>query len=224
MLIRLGERCEQEMQAHEERFPGMIEQIRQSQQQLIELTNKAVRLGDVDSFEIDAQAIAKHTFPGRDWPDDLAPWPTMRIRFAQILRAHGRLTEALMQGVRGHLSIQRRTGVNWIRHLFDLLQIISRVLGLSKWNIPCGNPVCPTEEQLWDILHGYLHELLLGAIKIFGTRAKYTQAIETWYSDCIRCADAPHPGTRAFARRFKRAQSNLLLWAGVDENRSIILA
>jgi hypothetical protein len=212
------------MQTHEERLPGMIEQIEQSQQQLIELTNEAVRLGDVDSFEIDAQNIAKHAFPGGDWPDDLEPWPTMRIRFAQILRARGRLTDALIQGVRGYLSLERRTGAKWIRHLLALLQIFSSILVLSKWNTPCEDPVCPTEAQLWDILHGYLHELALGAIKMFGARAEYTQAIQTWYSDCIRGADAPHPGTRAFARRFKRAQSKLLLWAGIDENRGIVLA
>ena len=225
MLIRLGERCEKQMQTHEERFPGMIEQIKQSQQQLIELTNEAVRLEDFDSFEIDAQNIAKHAFPGGDWPDDLQPWPTLRIRLAQsLLRARGRSMDALMQGVRGHLSLERRTGDIWIRHLFDLLQIVSSVLVLSKSDTPCENPICPTEAQLWDILHGYLHELALGATKMFGAKAEYTQAIQTWYSDCIKRADAPHPGTRAFARRFKRAQSNLLLWAGVDENRGIALA
>lgn len=212
------------MQMHDERFPGMIEQIKQTQQQLIELTNEAVRLKDVDGFEIDAQNIAKRAFPNGDWPDDLQPWPILRIRLAQILMERGRSMDALMQGVRGYLTLERRTGDIWIRQLFDLLQIVSSVLVPSKWNTPCRDPACPTETQLWDILYGYLHELALGAIKIFGARAKYTQAVQTWYSDCIRCSDAPHPGTRAFARRFKRAQSNLLLWAGVDENRGIVLA
>lgn len=67
------------MQMHDERFPGMIEQIKQTQQQLIELTNEAVCLKDMDSFEIDAQNIAKRAFPNGDWPDDLQPWPTLRI-------------------------------------------------------------------------------------------------------------------------------------------------
>jgi hypothetical protein len=104
---------------------------------------------------------------GGDQPDGLEPWPTMRIRYAQILEARGRSTDALRQGLRGHLSLGRRTVVNWIRHLFDLLQIFSSPLGLSKWNTPCENSR-PTKAPLWDVLYGYLHELLLGAIKIFG--------------------------------------------------------
>jgi SET and MYND domain-containing protein len=212
------------MQAHEERYPGMIEQITQSQQQLVKLVNEAVHLEDVDSLEIDALKIAKYAFPGGHWPDDLHPWPTMRIQFAQILRACGRLMDALMQSVRGYLSLERRTGDIWIRHLSDLLQIILSVLVQSNWDTLCKNPVFPTEAQLSDILHGYLHELALGATKVFGVRAGYTQAIQAWYLECIESAGAPQPKTRAFAQRFKEAQSKLLLWAGVDENKGIVLA
>jgi hypothetical protein len=120
------------MQTHEERFPGMIKQIKQSQEQLIVLTNEAVRLKDVDSFEIAARNVAKHAFPSGDWPEDLEPWPTMRIQFAQILVAQGQWMDGLMQGVKGYLSLDRRTGNIWIQHLFDLLQIFSRVLALCK--------------------------------------------------------------------------------------------
>jgi hypothetical protein len=211
------------MQTHKERFPGMNEQIKQSQKQLIVLTNEAVHLKDVDSFEIAARDVAKYAFPGGDWPDELEPWPTMRIRFAQILVARGQWMDGLMQAVRGYLSLERRTGNTWIQHLFNLLQILSRVLAFRKWNTPCRNLLYPSKAQLWDILHGYLHELALSAVKMFGARAEYAQAIRTWYLDCMRHADAPYPGTCAFAQRFKRAEVKLLLWAGVDRNRGISL-
>ncbi|KAJ4314424.1 hypothetical protein N0V94_006473 [Neodidymelliopsis sp. IMI 364377] len=208
------------MQAHEERYPDMTKQVKQSQQQLVELVNEAVRLQNVDSLEINALNIAKHAFPGGHWPDDLQPWPTMRIRSAQTLKARGRSIDALKQGIKGYLSLERRTGDIWIRNLFDLLQLLSSVLAKS----PRETPMIPTEAQLWDILHGYLHELSLGATKIFGVKAGYTQAIQAWYLECIRSAGAPQPGTRAFAQRFKEAQSKLLLWVGVDESRGIAVA
>jgi hypothetical protein len=212
------------MQTYENRFSGKIEKIKQSQQQLIEYINNLISISNVKSFEIDAQNIAKHAFPGGDWPDGLEPWPTMHIRFAEIFRAHDRWVDALMQSVRGYLSLERRIGDKWVTHLFRFLQIISTVLTLPKRDTPCGKPSFPTEAQMWDILYGYLHELTACATKIFGARAKYTQAIQAWYSEFMMSADAPHPGTRAFARRFKKAQSKLLLWAGVDESRGIALA
>jgi hypothetical protein len=212
------------MQTHEQQFPGMIDQIKRSQQQLIELINQAVRSEDIDGFEIDAQNIAKQAFPRGDWPHDLQPWPVTRIQFARVLMAHGRFVDGLKQGVRGYLSLQRRITHIWFPNLFDLVQILARVVALSKWDTPSGGPICPTEAQLWDILHGYLHVLVLSAIKIFGARTGYTQAIQTWYSDCMSHVDPPYPGTRTFAQRFKKAQSKLLLWAGVHENRGIALA
>ncbi|KAH6614323.1 hypothetical protein C7974DRAFT_74191 [Boeremia exigua] len=217
------ERCEKQMKTQEQRFPGMIEQIQQSQQQLIDLTNEAVHLNDISSLEIEAQDIAKHVFPGGHWPRDLQPWPAMRILFAQELRARGRLMEAMKQGIIGYLFFEPRTGDTWIRHLLDLTQFISRVLVGSDWKTPRGGPGFLTESQLWDVLHGYLHELSLCAIKTFGARSEYAQAIQAWYSDCMKCADAPLPGTRAFAQKFETTQSRLLLWAGVDEGRGIAL-
>lgn len=177
----------------------------------------------MDKIEADVRNIAKQVFPGGDWPDDLEPLPSLRIRFTGILRAQGHFIGALKQGIRGCMLSERRIGDTWVRNLFDLLQIIAHAVALPKQSTAISGPGFPNQDQLWDILHGYLHELVHGAIKTFGSHAGYTKAIQGWHSECLRSDNAPEPGTRAFAKRFKIAQSKLLLWAGVDENRGIAL-
>lgn len=161
----------------------MIKEIEQGQEQLIALSNKAVNLNNIDNFETDAQDIAKQVFAGGDWPDDLQPWPMMCIRYSDILRAHGRLVGALKQGVRGYFLLARRTGDTWIQHLFGFIQMLSNILAPSEKEVPFGKQGFPTEAQLWDMLYGYLHELALGAMKMFGAGAGYSRAIQAWYSE-----------------------------------------
>lgn len=210
------------MQMYEERFSGKIELIEQSQEQLVKHI-QAVTPDNIDSFETEAENIAKKAFPSGDWPHDLGPWPSLRIQLARMLKVRGRFVEALMQGVRGVLSLEQRTGDVWTRHLFDLLQIISKVLTLPKQDTSYGEAGFPAESQLWDILYGYLQEVARSANKMFGADARYTKAIQDWYSHWVRFDNTRKPGTRAFAQRFKRAQSRLLLWAGIDENRGVVL-
>jgi hypothetical protein len=165
------------MRAHEETFPGMIGQIKHSQQQLLELTNTAL-LKDNDGLETDAQNIAQQAFPCGHWPDDLSPWPTMRINLEVMLLKRGRLLDALMHGVRGFMFLSRRSGEGWVAHLFIFLQIISDVLMQFDWDKPCENPAFLTEMQLQDVFCGYLYELSLAANKVFGNRAGYAQAVQ----------------------------------------------
>jgi hypothetical protein len=211
------------MQDHRERYSGEIRTIEQSQQQLIQLINSSDPINSADNFENDVQNIVKLAFPAGDWPDDLAPWPSTRIAFAFVLRAYDRLVDSLKQGVRGYLSLERRTGAVWIHHLFNMLQIFTGVATLSGRDAPWGKSGFPVESRFWDVIHGYLHLLRLGAIKTFGADAPYTKAVELWYQECMRDLKLPGPETGAFFKRFKRAQSQLLLWAGVAENKGISL-
>lgn len=182
-----------------------------------------VRPEEVETLETDAQNIAKTAFPSGSWPEDLQPWPAMRINASKMLRARGCFMDALMQGFRGHLALEMRTGDTWIRHLFDLVQLFSCVLMNFPSIMPSQNSVFPTEAQLWDIFYGYIHELACGAREMFGAQTDYVRAIQAWYSDNMQSASPPPPGTRAFARRFRTAQSKLLTWAGIDENKGITL-
>ena len=204
-------------------LPGKGDQLLRSQQQLIEVVNEAVHPVDVDKIEAEVRNVAKNTFSGEDWPDDLEPLPSLRMRLAGVFRTRNQTIEALSQGIRGCLWSERRIGDTWVRNLSDLLQVIAHAVLLPKHSTATRIPRFPNQEQLWDVLHGYLHELVHSAIKTFGCDASYTKAIQGWYSDCMRSANGPKPGTRAFAERFKRAQSELLICAGVDGSRGIAL-
>jgi len=208
------------MQKHEESDPSMIKKIDQCQQQLIDLVNETNEQSDLNIFDTKVRDITKLAFPNGEWPKHLEPWPSLQLRLSSIHRARGDLLTGLRHGLRGYLTMERRTGDKWVRHAFDLVQIIASALGLTEhW----GRPGLPTEAQMWDILYDYLHETALDARKVFGHDAGYTRAIQAWYDDCVRDGDAPERADRDFARRFERAQKELLGWAGVSEDRGITL-
>ncbi|KAF2009450.1 SET domain-containing protein [Aaosphaeria arxii CBS 175.79] len=217
------ERCEKELKAHEERTPGMIPQMEQTQHDLIDRSNEAIRLINIDTLSTDAHNLASRIFPNGKWPEDLQPWPTLHISQSRVSKAQGSLVPALKYGVKGYLFQERRIGPSWIHDLLEFLQVISRMLVAPKGDIPFGKDGFPSEVQLWTILHGHLRELALGATRTFGERTAYSQAIGAWYSGSIAEEEGPKPGTTAFANRFKRAQGVLLAWAGVDESRGIVL-
>jgi hypothetical protein len=103
------------------------------------------------------------------------------------------------------------------------VQVLSYLLTPFEQDTTSG---FPREDQLWIVLYGYLHEAVRAATKTFGSYATYTKAIEGWYFNCLAAADIaglPKPETRAFSRQFKRAQKDLLLWAGIGEERGIVL-
>ena len=85
----------------------------------------------------------------------------------------GRLVDALLQGLIGYLSLERRIGDVWVRRLYDFLQILSKVLGSKTCS---ESPIFPTEAQLETVFHGYLYELACGASNMFGAQAEYTRA------------------------------------------------
>jgi hypothetical protein len=144
----------------------------------------------------------------------------MHIRLAALLMKRERWIDVLMHGVRGYMFLERRTGENWVWHLFNLLQI---PLSALKSDRPREASTFPTGEQLLAVFHGYLHEFSFAAIKVFGTRAKYSQAVQAWYSDSMKSAGTIVPGTHVFAQRFETGQSRMLLWAGVDEKKGFTL-
>jgi hypothetical protein len=162
-------------------------------------------------------------FPQGDWPDNLEPLPSMRNQIAAMHKAQGNHTEALKRCLKGALLLERRTGDTWVRSSFDLLQELSHLLISYKQDVTSG---FPREGQLWIILYGWLHEAIRAATKTFGPDATYTKAIEGWYRVCLATAETagiPKPGNRAFSIQFRSAHKDLLLWAGVGEERGIVL-
>jgi hypothetical protein len=212
-----------EMQARETRLPGKIAQLEESQQQLIELINGMVSSWNVDDFETKLQNIAKDVFPDKTWPANLEPLPTARIQLSTILRTQSRFLDALKQGTKGCLLSEQRIGYTWVRNLFDFVQVFSQIAAPPDCLTANQDSGCLTEDQLWDLLHGYLYVLLNSATATFGSETAYTRAIHAWYSASLQSAGGPSPGSRAFSKRFEKAQKTLLMWAGVEEQFEIAL-
>lgn len=222
-LTPAGQRCETQLQAHEERLPGKRDQLEQSQHQLIELINDAVQHVNVDGIETGIRVIAERAFPHGDWPVDLEPLPTLRTRLATLLWTLGRVINALREGFKGCMLLNRRIGDTWVHHLFDLVQLLSVVLTLPKHSIEVRESGLPAREKMWDLLYGYLRELVRSAVTTFGSDTAYTKAIQGWYDQCLNDDDRLRPETSAFRKRYKMAQSGLLVWAGVDESKGVTL-
>ena len=209
------------MQAHETRLPGKIAQLEESQQQLIELINGMVSSWNVDDFETKLQNVAKDVFPDKTWAANLEPLPTTRMQLSTILRTQSHFLDALKQGTKGCLLSEQRVGYTWVRTLFDFVQVFSQIAASPE--CLTADAGCPTENQLWDLLHGYLYVLLNSATTTFGSETAYTRAIHAWYSASLESAGGPSPGSRAFSKRFEKAQKRLLMWAGVEEQFEIAL-
>jgi len=137
-----GSRCEMELQEHQRHSLDKIDwisQLERSQHKLIKLMNTAIDSfnsrtspADVEKIEADAQNLAKEAFPDGNWPDDLEPIPSLLTVFARILKAQARYIEAMKHGTKGYMSVERRLGPQWIRRLFELLQVFAHVLRLPS--------------------------------------------------------------------------------------------
>jgi hypothetical protein len=95
-----------------------VNQVQKTQQQLIQLVNSVNVLSNVDNLEHQIREMTTQALPQGAWPDDLEPLPVLRAEIATMLRAQGNLTEALKQGLKGFLLLERRTGDTWVRSLF----------------------------------------------------------------------------------------------------------
>ncbi|KAF2688647.1 hypothetical protein K458DRAFT_384828 [Lentithecium fluviatile CBS 122367] len=88
-------RREMQIRSHEERFPDQCDRLQHSRQQLLDCVNEAISLAHEDQIEAHVRNIARQVFPDRDWPDDIEPLPTIRMRSAAILKVQGELGNAL---------------------------------------------------------------------------------------------------------------------------------
>jgi hypothetical protein len=216
-----GARCERQIKSHQDLFSGRIKQVEQSQQQLLQVINEAVEEKTVESFESKALAITTVAFPNGHWPKDLAPWPSSRISLASIHQAHGRQLEALKYALNGQLLLEHRSGLKWVLHLYNLVQHFSHFL---MHPTICPDKEFPSKGQIWDLMYGYLYRLRTCARETLGEETGYAQAIAFWYNDCVENGGAPELINRSFTRRFKQAQVKLLIWAGVEQERAIVLS
>ncbi|KAH7117606.1 hypothetical protein B0J11DRAFT_467994 [Dendryphion nanum] len=215
------DRCEKESQ-HNEQLQGNNGQLENIQQQILKVINDSDSLTNVDNIEVEQRTIMAEVFPSGIWPENLGLLPQLRLHIGHILSIQGRLVDALRESIRGIVWIDYRRGRAWIHTLFDLLQILARILVLPRQDSSLQQDGFPNNDQLWDIYHGYLHVLTRSVNRTFGSETTYAKAVQTWYLEAKESATYT-PGTRKFTRQFKTGQAKLLAWAGVNEERGIDL-
>jgi hypothetical protein len=134
--------------------------------------------------------------------------------------------QAIIYALRGALGFMRRSGPDWNHTLFQLVQLIFLLIVPGRNGISTedsGVSIFPTDRQILDFYHGLLDQLLIHSKKTFGLDTAYTKAVVTWHTDVMSSADKPLPGEKGFNKRFNKAQSKILSWAGVDVSRGIVL-
>ncbi|KAK7950924.1 uncharacterized protein PG986_006652 [Apiospora aurea] len=224
-------RCQSELAEHVCVTHGdeaKTQSIRSAQENLFASMNEAVsgftlsgKPVDVDSLADHMEDLADKAYPTGQWPPSLEPLPSIYKTLGRLNQAQGDPLAAIEYCIRGCAHTKRRAGEPWMVDLFELVQVLTAVLGASppEEEDAQEEPPFPTTAELWDVFHGYLHELLRLARGNCGHDVSYTRAIRSWHDAALKYADGPLPGTQEFADQFHAANRKLLLWAGVAEDQ-----
>ncbi|KAH8586054.1 hypothetical protein B0O99DRAFT_529442 [Bisporella sp. PMI_857] len=228
------DRCQEELRdyqtwASKENIPAHVfaeteNDILQYLNQVVEDYNTSRTGTALEQIESKLSLLTTRVFPKQDWPDTLWPMSDGKMTLATLYRDNGNHLKAVIYALKGSLGFTRRSGPNWDYTLFELLQFIALVVVPEQRRISAKDSSFPRDRQLWDFFHGLLHQLLTQSRKTFGFDTAYTKAIATWYTEAISSADRPLPGEKGFSKRFDKAQSVVLSWAGIDMSRKIVLA
>ncbi|KAK6842893.1 hypothetical protein PG987_003753 [Apiospora arundinis] len=218
-------RCKSELDEHDRVTQGdeaKTQTIRAAQETLFASMNDAVssftlsgKPVDVDSLADHMEELADKAYPTGEWPPSLEPLPSIYKTLGRLNQAQGDPFSAIEFCLRGCAYTKRRAGEPWMVDLFELVQVLTAVLGSTPDEQDADEPPFPTPAELWDIFHGYLHELLRLAQGNCGHDESYTRAIRSWHDAALKYADGALPGTQEFADRFHAAHRKLLLWANV---------
>ncbi|KAK8138017.1 hypothetical protein PG984_001397 [Apiospora sp. TS-2023a] len=227
-------RCQSELKEHECVTGGndaKMQTIRVAQDNLFASMNDAVssftltgKPVDVDSLADHMEELADKAYPTGEWPSTLEPLPSIYKTLGRLNQAQGDPFAAIEYCIRGCAYTKRRAGEPWMVDLFELVQVLTAVLGSSPEEQEADEPAFPTPAELWDVFHGYLHELLRLAQGNCGHDVSYTRAIRSWHDAALKYADGPLPGTQEFADKFHASHRKLLLWANVAEDQWTIYA
>lgn len=208
-----------------------MQSIREAQASLFASMNDAVsnftltgKPVDVDSLADHMEELADKAYPTGEWPPSLEPLPSIYKTLGRLNQAQGDSFAAIEYCIRGCAYTKRRAGEPWMVDLFELVQVLTAVLSSSPEEQEADEPAFLTPAELWDVFHGYLHELLRLAQGNCGHDVSYTRAIRSWHDAALKYADGPLPGTQEFADKFHASHRKLLLWAGVAEDQWTIEA
>lgn len=174
-------------------------------------------------IENELSELTTRVFPKQEWPDTLWPMNEVRLMLARRYRDSGNYLQAVIYALKGGLGFIRRSGPDWDHTLFELIQFMTPVVVRERKEISTEHSRVPTDREFWDFFHGLLYQLLIQSKKTFGSDTAYTKAVVIWHAHAMNSAERPLPGETRFSKRFDRAQSTILSWAGIDMSRRIVL-
>lgn len=153
---------------------------------------------ELAELEADAKKIICEPFANGVWPDSMPPLPSVHHTFARICKGNNDAPGTLRYSLKASLAMRERIGQFWVHSLFDTVQSLSLLVSILEPHRIFKEKTLFSEDDRWNVLHGYLGELKRAATQAFGSDTTYTRSIADWYSKASSSASPPRPGTRIF--------------------------
>ncbi|KAL7961371.1 SET domain-containing protein [Trichoderma compactum] len=169
----------------------------------------ALQLAKVDK-------ILKTGYGGGAWPNNLEPLPTVLKALAALCERRGDLINSIRIRVKALAYTKWRKGLPWSEDLIDFVLSLS-TLTMFPSHPSLRDPTLPKHKEFQDIFIGHLHALHGILVNFYGPQGRTPSIVHTFLQQEKASYNGPVPSTRAFRRRFKASQENVLKWAGVDE-------
>lgn len=170
---------------------------------------------DISQQLVNLNKVVKTGYAGHAWPNDLEPLPTVLKALGALCERQGDLVNTVRIRVRALAFTKYRKGLPWSEDLIDL------VLSLSTFTMFPSHPALreralPRNRDFQDIFIGHLHALHGMLANFYGPQGRVTNIVRGFLQHETANYNGPMPATRAFRRKFKASQENILKWAGVD--------
>ncbi|UKZ51674.1 hypothetical protein TrVGV298_005436 [Trichoderma virens] len=153
--------------------------------------------------------LLKTGYAGGAWPNDLEPLPTVLKALAALCERQGDLVNSIKIRVRALAFTKWRKGLPWSEDLIDFVLCLSTFTMFPN-HPSLRDPSLPKRKDFQDIFIGHLHALHGMLVNFYGPQGRTTGIVHDFLLTEKANYNGPVPSTRAFRRRFKAAQENIL--------------
>ncbi|KAL7950744.1 SET domain-containing protein [Trichoderma barbatum] len=160
--------------------------------------------------------LTKTGYAGGVWPNSLEPLPTVLKALAALCERQGDLVNSIKIRIKALAFTTWRRGLPWSEDVIDFVLCLS-TFTMFPSHPALRDPSLPKHKDFQDIFIGHLHALHGMLVNFYGPQGRTTGIVHAFLLTEKANYNGPVPTTRAFRRRFKTAQENVLKWAGVDE-------
>jgi len=195
---------------------------------------------DLDEVMKKLDAITSAFFPS-GWPDDVEPLPAARLSMALLYLGRNRPEVALRLALQGALWARSRSGPFWVHDLMDVFPIllVTGSLDPDFWlfkeqdkaddsdtdaaETKATSAKFPSTEDSQNVAYGYLREACREAFKIYGSDSNYCRGLLEMYLSMATKKRGVKVDSQEFVEEFQASQKRLLAYAGVPEERGVVL-